>query len=1453
MKSIILNLLLALLAANAFAQTQWTGNTDADWVNPGNWSAGVPDANDDVRIPSVGINPAIGTGVNAIARSVLVDPDVVLTINAGGKLTISGFASYTMPSAFTSALANLGTINNMGELVIGPAGSSGDHGIYNPGIFYNMVGAKVEINNSIEAGIFNSGGRLENRGEISIGALAGSGNHGLWNDGQVYIYSTGKLVIDRTSIRGIMNNSNANAGIRGAMQNDGEITIGGTAGVGISGFENLGGFVNAGTLKIDRATTNGFRLEWTGSFRNDRTTIIGANVPGTYSISNAAVMDNSDCAEMHLFAPVNMASDIANRGFFEVTTSGTHTYLAPAQFMNYGVLVFPQGNAFQGIYNNEIVNTPRSVSSCGTLNQPFGAEQIDFTITGVFTDQAGTTSAGVYDGTTNTFTPDASLSEETHNLFVRIADGANCSWTVPWQLTLTECCVPPVLTAPDVTQTSCSQATGSITVHATGNSELEYSVDNGQSWSENPVFSALPGGSYILKARLKASPECEGAYPGNPVVINPQYPVTVLDTWTGCVSTNWKDGANWMDGTVPGGGDNVVIPNVANAPVITSNTVMASLHIQPDASLTINSGVNVGVQGKAAYTFPFNFEAAINNEGKIDNSGLLSTGSIREGGHFGIINQKTLNNNTNARLDISKADDTAFYNASGTFTNAGLLVIGERDPIGLHGIWNDAVINNNGDGQILISNTTLRALVNNADESKAIHATFNNAADLYIGVSAGVGTVGIRNMANFNNNLGGNITIDQATDIGLYNSAGTFTNAANITVGWSGSTGAHGLVNEGLFEHEGSASLWIGRATGSSLYQAAGTFNNASNIVIGQGISGGTTGIESRAAFNNNVGGNIEINNTSEVGLYHIAGTFTNDGDITIGNSDAVGQYGLRNTGEFKNNAGSNILIDRSTVTGLWQTNADAPAPAATFSNAGDLTIGGNAAIGADGLENQATFTNTGAGKITIDRITGIALKTPFGTFINEAEITIGGAESAGTYGMVNRSIFNNRGAGHIRIDRSTDTGLYHSNGTFTNNAKLTIGANASPGINGIFNEAAFTNEANGDIRIDGSTMAAIRNFQGTFTNAGNITTGAINYTGDFGVRNEGTFLNNAGGIVNLEWSHDGIRSQGVFENAGTVKIGGSGKVTLLLTRQGGSFNNNTGGVFKGTGAINPLSLTSNGGTLSPGYSPGKLTFNDSHNFTNSILDIEVNGVSAAGTDYDQVAVTGLATLGGTLAVTVNYTPVIGDEITILGATSISGIFSSVTGLAPGWKVVYESNAVKLHYDDPMPVTLVSFSARAENAIVRLAWRTTSETDNAGFYIERSTDAFNWYDIGFVDGHATTSVTKDYMFLDEKPVAGLSYYRLRQTDFDGTTERSRVAAVRFANPEHSVTVWADAARQLHVKSSEVVEQVVVYDLSGRLLVTSKASILNLSKIAGGIVLVRVTTSGGTVVKKVMLY
>ncbi|MCE7044646.1 T9SS type A sorting domain-containing protein [Dyadobacter sp. CY312] len=924
-------------------------------------------------------------------------------------------------------------------------------------------------------------------------------------------------------------------------------------------------------------------------------------------------------------------------------------------------------------------------------------------------------------------------------------------------------------------------------------------------------------------------------------------------TWTGSESSDWNNEANWSAG-VPESDNAAIIPDVTNDPVIQNGTTAfaKSILVQTGGILTITATGSLTVNGQATYEVPFTFSTGLNNLGTVINNGQLILGSAGSVGTYGIVNQGTFNNNSTAEIRIDNALNTGLYNAAGTFTNAAELVIGASESTGLHGIWNDATFSNNAGGHIHIDRSSLRALVNHADEFKSTHATFNNAAAITIGAVASIGTVGIRNVATFNNNAGGDIKIDQGSDIGLYNSSGTFTNQAVIIIGATSTTGIHALTNEGIFDNNTGGSIQIDRSTGSALYHPTGIFNNASSIVIGSAASAGTTGIESQSEFNNNTGGSIKIDRTTDVGLYHISGTFTNKANITIGANQSVGVYGLRNTGTFNNTTGT-ININRASNAGLFQTNRDAPSPNAAFTNTGNIVIGAVGAASSAGIENQAIFSNNTGGHIYIDNTSDIALKNPYGTFNNEADITIGASTSVGTYGLVNRASFNNNSGGHIRIDRSTDTGLYHAAGTFTNAAAITIGKDNNIGINGIFNESVFNNNAGGDIRIDRSTSSALRNFQNIFTNAGSITTGAVYYAGDHGIRNQATFENNIGGEIKIEWSHDGIYNQmGTFNNAGTVSIGSANGVMLLLTRSGvGKFNNNANGILKGIGTITPSALVLVGGTLSPGFSPGKLTFSDSQNFSNSNMDIEVNGTAAAGVNFDQIAVTGTATLGGTLTVSVNYTPTNLDEVTIVSATLISGSFSDVN-LPPRWKIVYSSNAVKLVYDTALPVRLVAFTAKKVDTGVHLQWRTASEINNKGFLVERSPNGLNWNQIGFVDGNGTISQTQHYVWEDRNPIAGINYYRLRQIDLDGKTEYSRIIPVRFEDAAGSITVWADAARQAHIQTEDTIEQVTVFDLSGRVLLLSKAAILNLSQFSNGILLVRVQTNNGIVTRKLLL-
>ncbi|MBK9419059.1 MAG: hypothetical protein IPN62_17705 [Flavobacteriales bacterium] len=134
----------------------------------------------------------------------------------------------------------------------------------------------------------------------------------------------------------------------------------------------------------------------------------------------------------------------------------------------------------------------------------------------------------------------------------------------------------------------------------------------------------------------------------------------------------------------------------------------------------------------------------------------------------------------------------------------------------------------------------------------------------------------------------------------------------------------------------------------------------------------------------------------------------------------------------------------------------------------------------------------------------------------------------------------------------------------------------------------------------------------------------------------------------------------------------------------------------------------------------------------------------------------------------------------------IAGNTSSPSGVAtPGAHDVNlngpdESLIAKYNYmATVLPIELLAFDAEPEGAHhVRVTWTTATETNNANFTVERSSDGVDFIPIARVEGAGTTQQTNHYVWLDREPLDGLSYYRLVQTDADGSSTRSSVDAVQ---------------------------------------------------------------------------
>lgn len=127
----------------------------------------------------------------------------------------------------------------------------------------------------------------------------------------------------------------------------------------------------------------------------------------------------------------------------------------------------------------------------------------------------------------------------------------------------------------------------------------------------------------------------------------------------------------------------------------------------------------------------------------------------------------------------------------------------------------------------------------------------------------------------------------------------------------------------------------------------------------------------------------------------------------------------------------------------------------------------------------------------------------------------------------------------------------------------------------------------------------------------------------------------------------------------------------------------------------------------------------------------------------------------------------------------------------------------------PLPIRLVYFNARLNSEIVITEWLTASEQNNHYFTIERSSDAYHWKEIGKVQGANNSNTMLSYQFVDKDPLPGVSYYRLKQTDYDGKTSHSEIVPITngdveiinvFPNPATDVIQFVIYSKEEHTCS-----------------------------------------------------
>ncbi|PHN04767.1 hypothetical protein CRP01_19845 [Flavilitoribacter nigricans DSM 23189 = NBRC 102662] len=130
-----------------------------------------------------------------------------------------------------------------------------------------------------------------------------------------------------------------------------------------------------------------------------------------------------------------------------------------------------------------------------------------------------------------------------------------------------------------------------------------------------------------------------------------------------------------------------------------------------------------------------------------------------------------------------------------------------------------------------------------------------------------------------------------------------------------------------------------------------------------------------------------------------------------------------------------------------------------------------------------------------------------------------------------------------------------------------------------------------------------------------------------------------------------------------------------------------------------------------------------------------------------------------------------------------------------------------------LPVDLVAFQVRAEGQQVNLRWETATELNNDFFAIEHAGDGVHFKELERVPGFGTSQESHRYQFTDLHPVSGNNYYRLRQTDLDGTFTYSEIRVASISASSQTARLYPNPVGDyLEINWTESIDTTLPYSL-----------------------------------------
>jgi hypothetical protein len=203
------------------------------------------------------------------------------------------------------------------------------------------------------------------------------------------------------------------------------------------------------------------------------------------------------------------------------------------------------------------------------------------------------------------------------------------------------------------------------------------------------------------------------------------------------------------------------------------------------------------------------------------------------------------------------------------------------------------------------------------------------------------------------------------------------------------------------------------------------------------------------------------------------------------------------------------------------------------------------------------------------------------------------------------------------------------------------------------------------------------------------------------------------------------------------------------------------------------------------------------------------------------------------------------------GTDGVNGSMLFDNLIAPTYSSLGANGNLRNFFFSVLPIEFQSFDASYKGKDVLLTWLVSQEKTDA-FTIERSSDGRVFDKIGSVKVNNHSDTPQYFSFMDEKPLAVLSYYRIKSTEWAGKEFYSKSIAVMGVNGGKTVKIYPNPVGTegfITVESTGDIHNIIITNTLGQVVLTSNVSKINIAQLSKGVYNITVKTRDDTMTEK----